>query len=95
MEYPMKNLHIYQIIKLFTIILCILIFEPNLVAQDALSPQDLLQLKSCNEAKVSPDGKWIAYTVRVPRSAIEKSGNAYSELYLLSTQDYNEIPFIT
>jgi dipeptidyl aminopeptidase/acylaminoacyl peptidase len=91
----MKNLHNYQIIKLFSIILFIFIFEPNLVAQDSLSPQDLLQLKSCNEAKVSPDGKWIAYTVRIPRSAVEKPGNAYTQLYLFSNQDNTKIPFIT
>jgi len=91
----MKNLHNYQIIKLFSIILFLFIFEPNLVAQDSLSPQDLLQLKSCNEAKVSPDGKWIAYTVRIPRSAVEEPGNAYAELYLFSNKDNTEISFIT
>ena len=85
----------FQIIKLFTIFLLFTIFIPNIDAQESLSPQDLLQLKSCKEAKVSPDGKWIAYTVRIPRSAVEKPGNAYTELYLFSNRDNNEIPFIT
>ena len=85
----------FQIIKLFTILLLFTIFVPNIDAQESLSPQDLLQLKSCNEAKVSPDGEWIAYTVRIPRLAVEKPGNAYTELYLFSNQDNTEIPFIT
>lgn len=91
----MKIRYNYQIIKLFTIILFILILGPNLIAQDPLSPQDLLQLKSCSEAKVSPDGQWIAYSVRVPRAAADKPGSAYNELYLMSNQDKSIIPIIT
>ena len=91
----MKSRYNYQIITLFNIFLIYLIIGPNLLAQESLSPQDLLQLKSCLEAKVSPDGKWIVYTIRVPRKATEKPGIAYNELYLMSNQDKSVIPFIT
>lgn len=91
----MKSRYNYQIIKLFAIILFVLILGPNLVAQDPLSPQDLLQLKSCSESKISPDGQWIAYSVRVPRVAANKPGSAYNELYLMSNQDKSTIPIIT
>lgn len=88
----MKSRYNHQIVKLFTIILFILIFGPNLVAQDPLSPQELLQLKSCSDSKISQDGKWIAYSVRVPRDATDKPGSAYNELYLMSNQDKSIIP---
>ncbi len=89
----MKGKYNYQII--LTIISFFFIFRPNLVAQDPLSPQDLLQLKSCSESKISPDGQWIAYSVRVPRNATDKPGSAYNELYLMSNKDKSIIPFIT
>ncbi len=87
----MKN-YVGKII--FTLFLILLFIIPKIYAEEPLSAQDLLQLKSCNEAKVSPDGKWIAYTIRIPRKATEKPGSAYYELYLMSTQDKSIIPFI-
>ncbi|MCK5453076.1 MAG: PD40 domain-containing protein, partial [Calditrichia bacterium] len=57
----------------------------SLVAQDVFKPEDVFKLESCTGAKISPDGKWIAYTVRVQRNVDEKAGRAYNELYLVST----------
>ncbi|MEE9573675.1 MAG: S9 family peptidase [Candidatus Neomarinimicrobiota bacterium] len=79
---------------IFTVFLILLFIAPKIYAEEPLSPQDLLQLKSCIEAKVSPDGKLVAFAVRIPRKATEKPGRAYNELYLISNQDKSIIPFI-
>ena len=77
----------------FTMILLVFTLG-NLVAQDVLTADDLFKLKSCTAAKISPDGKWVAYTVRVQREVNEKAGRAYSELYLISTNTGEIRPFI-
>jgi dipeptidyl aminopeptidase/acylaminoacyl peptidase len=64
-------------------------------ADQPLTAMDVLMLKSCREAEISPDGKWIAYTVSVPRKIDEAPGGAYAELYLAATGNNQIIPFIT
>lgn len=77
-------------------ILCLCGLVMNIAfADDVLSPKDLLMLKSVTSAKISPDGKWVAYTLRSPRSAMDKAGPAYSELYLVSSISGEIKPYIT
>lgn len=54
---------------------------------------DLLKLRTVAEAAISPDGKYIAYTVNSPRPLTDKAGGDYRELYLyeLSTQKITEL----
>ena len=63
--------------------------------ETCLSEKELLKIKTCDDAVISPDGNWIAYTVSVPRTAIEKSGSAWRELYLFSVKTSESKPFIT
>ena len=72
----------------------ILTLLSNVIAQEPLSPNDVLHLKSVNSAIISPDGQRAAYTVRVPRSASDKPGNAYYELHLMSIDDKLSIPYV-
>jgi dipeptidyl aminopeptidase/acylaminoacyl peptidase len=65
-----------------------------LFAADVFNPMDVFHLKYCSDAKISPDGKWIAYTVRVQRDVNEEAGRAYNELYLVSTTSGEIRPFI-
>lgn len=70
---------------LFTGILIILM--PLLSAASdlpGLTPGQLLKIKSCSQVKISPDGKWIAYTVSIPRKAADKPGSSFEELYIYS-----------
>ena len=62
---------------------------------DVVSAEDMLSVKRTYYADISPDGRWIAYTLSVPRCAKEKAGRAYSELYLVSTKTGEILPFIT
>jgi len=66
----------------------------ELLAADVFVPQDLLRTKAVTSCTISPDGKWIAYTVRVPRQANDKPGSAYSELHVLSVETGESRPFI-
>jgi len=66
----------------------------NLIAQDVFTPEDVFKIKTCTAARISPDGKWVAYTVRVQRDVNENAGSAYSELYLISTSTGEIRPFI-
>jgi Tol biopolymer transport system component len=80
--------------KFTTTIIIILIAFGSLAAQNVFKPEDVFKLKSCTGVKISPDGKWIAYTVRVQREASEKAGRTYNELYIISTTSGEIIPFI-
>jgi len=82
----------YVIKKSF--ITAIVIFSSLLFAQDALSEEDLLQLKYVREAKISPDGNWVAYTVSTPRIVTEKPGGADTDLFLMSMKDKSATPFV-
>ncbi|MBD3287466.1 hypothetical protein GF337_01570, partial [candidate division KSB1 bacterium] len=64
-------------------------------AADSFVPTDVLSTQYCTSAEISPDGKWIAYTVRVPRQATEEPGGAYGELYLISVKTGEIFPYIT
>ncbi len=70
-----------------------------LFANDSLpSPfteKDILQIKSVRQVAIRPDGKWIAFTLSVPRRADEEPGGAYSELYVASVETGEIRPFIT
>ena len=63
-------------------------------AADVLTPKDILMMKRVSSAVISPNGEWIAYTVSVPREAMDKPGSAYSELYVVSTKTKEMRPFI-
>ncbi len=88
----MKNLKsIHFNIVLFLIMLAV----AHSFAADAFMPADVLSTKYCTSAKISPDGDWVAYTVRVPRLATENPGGAYGELYLMSVKTGEIFPYIT
>ena len=67
----------------------------NVYGKQPLTAKDVLMLKTCTDVAISPDGNWIAYTVSVPRNLDENPGSAYSELYLISQENNQTIPFIT
>jgi len=90
-KYPFRQ----PITSLLLSVLMLLIMTTLSYADQSLTAMDVLMLKSCREAVISPDGKWIAYTVSVPRKIDERPGNAYTELYLASTGQNQITPFIT
>ncbi len=65
------------------------------MAKEVLSVEDLLKMRHVTATKMSPDGRWIAYTLSVPRAADDKAGAAYSELHLVSADGKQHRPFIT
>ncbi len=77
------------------IFLILFLISGHLPAQDVLGPEDLLKLKTCTDAKISPSGNWIAYTILVPRTANESPGRAYSELYVVSAKTGEIKPMVT
>ena len=51
-------------------------------AQRPMTADDVLALKQVGDAQISPDGKWVAYTV----SAVDLAQNATnSDLWLVAT----------
>jgi dipeptidyl aminopeptidase/acylaminoacyl peptidase len=65
------------------------------LASSVLTPADILKTKTCSSAEISPNGKWIAYTVSIPREASEEPGGPYSELYVISVETGDIRPFST
>ena len=56
---------------------------------------DVMRVQNCTAAEISPDGRWIAYTLSVPRGMDEEAGSAYSELHVVETATGRSRPFVT
>ncbi len=69
-------------------------FVSSALAKDVLKPEEVFNLTFATTAEISPDGKWIAYTVSVQREVTEKAGGRYSELHLVSTETGASRPFV-
>lgn len=71
------------------------ILSVDAYADEILAPEDLFRLKRVSSAEISPDGKWIAYLLGVPRQPFEDDdGPAWAELHVSDMQG-NSRPFIT
>ena len=63
--------------------------------QEVLTGGDIMRIKTCTETRISPDGAWIAYSVRQIRDVNDKAGADYSELYLVSVKTGVIKPYVT
>ncbi|MCP5055011.1 MAG: S9 family peptidase [bacterium] len=91
-----KSLAHYSVALLFFI--CAIIsfgFQMNADSSGVYTTQDLVRTRTCGDARISPDGKWVAYTVSRYRDVNEKPGPFYKELYLVSTTTRQVKPFVT
>jgi len=81
------------------ILLVISITAPTLIPTNIYAKvftcEDALKYKRAYQMDISPDGKWIAYTVLVQRKPTEEAGGLYSELYLVSVETGEIRPYIT
>jgi dipeptidyl aminopeptidase/acylaminoacyl peptidase len=67
-------------------------------AAKTLTAEDVLSLRYAASAVISPDGRYIACTVSVPRDIDDKPGGRYSELYVVDVRSRaprDLRPFIT
>jgi len=63
-------------------------------ATGPFQPEDVLDVKYATSAVISPDGRWIAYTVSAPRAVDEKAGVRYSQLHVVDTKTGENRPFV-
>jgi dipeptidyl aminopeptidase/acylaminoacyl peptidase len=84
--------HCYAVINIFwrdgmkillTLTALIFLFSNSLVAQSkrAMIPEDLFKIKLVEDPQISPDGKWIAFTVSEP---ILEEDRYNSDIWLIS-----------
>lgn len=64
-------------------------------ARNGLTIKQMFDLESVAEVAISPQGKYIAYTLSVNRPFTDQPGSVYRELYLYNTETGETIPFIT
>jgi dipeptidyl aminopeptidase/acylaminoacyl peptidase len=65
-------------------------------ADDTITPLDVARMKSVSSQAISPDGKSIAYTLRVQRDPLKgENGSAWTELHVVDTGTGKSRPFIT
>lgn len=62
----------------------LLVLAPVLRAQDTLTEQNIFDLSRVLEVKVSPDARFIAYTVLEPRPLSDSPGSDYRTLHVLN-----------
>src|SRR5262245_21305903 len=59
------------------------------------SAQDVETLRSVGAAQISPDGKQVAYTLSVPRTAWkDEDGTPWTELHVLDVESGASRPFL-
>lgn len=68
--------------RMFSLVAVSLITFSTAIAQNALTPNDLLALKYVAGAQLSPDGKMVLYTILTPRTANEKPGSSHSQYFV-------------
>src|SRR5437764_308658 len=69
---------------IFALIICVLACASVALAQQTRRPltiDDLLQARRVGDPQLSPDGKWLAYSVAVPDKAANRSR---TQIYLIS-----------
>lgn len=59
-------------------------FTLSVHSQQTLTPQNIFEIESVAEAVISPDKKFIAYVVNVPRPFDDRAGADYRELHVLN-----------
>lgn len=65
----------------------------SLLAQSTITPEIIADLQTVGQTVISPDGKTVAYTLRVPGSADDKPGTSWSEIYTVSLEgEYFPLP---
>jgi dipeptidyl aminopeptidase/acylaminoacyl peptidase len=69
--------------RISTIVVLVLI-SLSTFAQDKFTSQDLFEIKSVGSAVISPDGKYVAYSLYVPRPFTDKPGGNYPQLHVLN-----------
>jgi len=71
--------------KGFFVILIILLSISIIHTQSKrpMTPEDLYKIKNVSDPRISPDGKWIAYTVSIPNLKEDKSN---SDIWLIPLQ---------
>ena len=93
MAVPKNRLFATATVSLFALV--VYLCTGPAYAAGVLEPEDVFNTKYATSARISPDGKWIAYTVSVPRGIDEKAGGRYSELHVVSTKTGESRPFVT
>ncbi len=74
-------------------LLCAIVSTPIVVAQDSeprlITPEDFFALKQVGSPVLSPDGNWVAYTVR--ETSLEENSSE-TRLFMASTSDEEILP---
>lgn len=65
------------------------------LAGDDMTPADVAKIRYVSGAVISPDGKWIAYSLVVPRDPLKDNGNAAVELHVADARNGQSRPFVT
>ncbi|HEC43481.1 MAG TPA: S9 family peptidase [Bacteroides sp.] len=59
----------------------------NIYSQGVFTPRDLLELKSCSNIQLSPDGDQIIYSISTPRGPNESQGGSRSAYWKMTLKD--------
>jgi len=79
-----------KLVKIFLIIFSVSVFAQEQV----LTSYNIFNLKSVTDTETSPDGKYVAYTVNIPRPFTDKPGSDYKHLYLLNIESGSATPLL-
>ena len=56
---------------------------------DALTAEDIVALRGVGDVELSPDGKWVAHTLRVP-SPLDEPGRSHNQIWLIDAAGKHE-----
>jgi dipeptidyl aminopeptidase/acylaminoacyl peptidase len=81
---------------LFTVpIIFYLVVSSPAASEDLMSPQKIAEIKTVTGAEISPDGRYIAYTLSIPRLPWkDEDGTPWQNLHVINTEDGSSRLFI-
>ena len=82
-------LKLFNHVIFFSILLCFL------VKAQILTPEMVVDMKTVTSVSIQPQGDYIAYILRMQRSAQEEPGGAYSELWIVAANGGDARPFVS
>lgn len=93
MNSPLRR--ISSALALLAVLVAVFALPQRAMGREPLTPDYVAKMRGVSSAVVSPDGRKIAYTIRIPRDlSTEKDGAAWEELHVVDAAGHSR-PYVT
>ncbi|NBC66236.1 MAG: prolyl oligopeptidase family serine peptidase [Bacteroidetes bacterium] len=92
----LPSTHPFEKLQLYSLILILAaFFYSETLAQNVVTPQHIAEMETVSNSQISPDGRYIAYTISTPADPYEENRSNSTHLYLLDVAEGTTTPYHT